>query len=86
MIDVDDPAHPTAVGHVWGEMHGDQLAVDGARVFVGGSMLSNVVEVDLGDPTAPAIVATMPLPRPPNALLVHEGRLWAATSVGVQRV
>ncbi len=45
-------------------MHGDQLAVDGARVFVGGSMLSNVVEVDLGDPTAPAIVATMPLPSP----------------------
>ncbi len=83
VVDVDDPAHPAALGHVAGEMHGDQLAVDGARVFVGGSLLSNVVEVDLSDPAAPAMVATRPLPAPPNALLVHAGRLWAATYDGV---
>jgi hypothetical protein len=83
VIDVTDPGAPFVVGEVEGYLHSQRLATSGTRVFTGGSQIANLVEVDLSDPTAPAIAATLPLPSAPGALLVHDGRLWVSHHHGL---
>jgi hypothetical protein len=80
--DVTDPADPVLLGQLTG-VHGNLLQLVGGRAFVGGWLAPEVAEVDLADPATPALAATIALPDDPNALLVHEGRLWVASGPGL---
>lgn len=80
--DVSNPAAPQLLGQLTG-VHGNLLQLVGARAFIGGWLAPEVAEVDLADPAAPALAATVALPDDPNALLVHAGRLWVASGPGL---
>lgn len=77
VLDVSTPAAPVLVAHLENVV-AEFMTVWGDHVYIASRFFANVEVISLADPAMPVVVDTLPLTTIPQAILVHDHRLWVA--------
>ncbi len=78
IVNLADPAAPTAAGSLALVHSADCVALSGDAVYLADSASGLLSVVDVGSDAGPTLVGTLPLPAPPESLRAMGGRLLAS--------